>query len=406
MSSDILTIGLLGHSANSDNLGVGALTVAQIAIVEAAARRLGLPVRFIIFGWRDPRPPYVSGANIEILAFRARELLKPSGMYRHLRRCDLVLDIGAGDSFADIYGAMRFMKILVPKLLTVAAGRPLILSPQTMGPFKRWWTRRLALHALARAREVFTRDTLSTRFLGEIGFRGTVKESTDVALRLPFAAPAAREPGRVRVGINVSGLLFNGGYTRGNMFGLAADYPALMRALIGDMQARGAEVHLVGHVISVNHVVEDDYRVSETLAAEFPGTVLAPCFSSPSEAKHYIATLDFFMGARMHACIAAFSSGVPVVPMAYSRKFAGLFGTLGYDVTVDCRTETAEAIREKVAAGFDQRAALRARIADCVAEGERRLARYDAALDRCLAETAAGRGMAPAVPMAAPEARA
>lgn len=403
MPSDCLTIGLLGHSANSDNLGVGALTVAQIAIVKAAAARIGVPVRFVIFGWRDPRPPYVAGPDIEILSLRARELLKPNGMYKHLRRCDIVLDIGAGDSFADIYGAVRFLKILIPKLLTTAARRPLILSPQTMGPFQRGWARRLALVALARAREVFTRDALSTRFLAEIGFKGTVKEATDVALRLPFTSPSARPPGPVRVGINVSGLLFNGGYTRGNMFGLAADYPALMRALVGDMRARGAEVHLVGHVISDNHVVEDDYRVCEALAAEFPGTVLAPRFASPSEAKSYIATLDFFMGARMHACIAAFSSGVPVVPMAYSRKFAGFFGTLGYDLTVDCQTETAEAIREKVAQGFEAREALRARIADCLAEGQRRLARYDAALDACLAEVVASRGIAAASPQIVPE---
>ena len=32
----------------------------------------------------------------------------------------------------------------------------------------------------------------------------------------------------------------------------------------------------------------------------------------------------------MHACIGAFSSGTPVVPIAYSRKFGGLFGLLGY----------------------------------------------------------------------------
>ena len=31
-----------------------------------------------------------------------------------------------------------------------------------------------------------------------------------------------------------------------------------------------------------------------------------------------------------------------MVPMAYSRKFGGLFGTLGYDMLADLRTETTE----------------------------------------------------------------
>jgi len=45
------------------------------------------------------------------------------------------------------------------------------------------------------------------------------------------------------------------------------------------------------------------------------------------------------MGARMHATIAAFSAGVPVVPMAYSRKFNGLFEeTLSYPHIVDMKS--------------------------------------------------------------------
>ena len=149
--------------------------------------------------------------------------------------------------------------------------------------------------------------------------------------------PPPRDGGPVRVGLNVSGLLMNGGYTGKNMFGLTTDYPALIREILRRFTAmEGVETHLVGHVISESQPVEDDFRASEALAEEFPGAVLAPRFASPSEAKSYIAGMDFFMGARMHACIAAFSSGVPVIPMAYSRKFAGLFGTLGYERTVDC----------------------------------------------------------------------
>jgi len=61
-----------------------------------------------------------------------------------------------------------------------------------------------------------------------------------------------------------------------------------------------------------------------------------PSFKDPIEAKTAIAEMDLFMGARMHACIAAISSGVPVIPMAYSRKFGGLFGALNYHHTLDC----------------------------------------------------------------------
>lgn len=382
-----LTVGLMWHSAASDNLGVGALTVSQIAIVEAVAVQIGRPVRFVILGWKEASEPYVTGPNIRAGQLRTRDLLNPKGFLAMVRECDLVLDIGAGDSFSDIYGTNRFLKYIAAKMTVHAAGRPLIVSPQTIGPFKRPWVRRLALASLHRSAAVFARDALSIDFLRSTGFKDPVQLASDVALRLPYTPPAPRAAeGPVRVGINVSGLLMNGGYTGANMFGLTVDYPGLMRRIIARFAAEsGCEVHLVPHVISERMPVEDDWRASQALQAEIPGRiVLAPKFATPSQAKSYIAGLDFFMGARMHACIAAFSSGVPVVPMAYSRKFGGLFDALGYGYTVDCTKEDAQAIEDKILAHFRDRDILRQDGAAALALGQQRLSVYEAELTRQL----------------------
>jgi len=50
---------------------------------------------------------------------------------------------------------------------------------------------------------------------------------------------------------------------------------------------------------------------------------------SPSEIKYIIGSCDFFIGARMHACIAALSQGIPAVAIAYSDKFTGVMQTVG-----------------------------------------------------------------------------
>jgi hypothetical protein len=63
-------IGLLWHSMNSDNLGVGALTLAHIAILERAAAAAGLAPRFVVIGWRDPRPFYVDRPDVEVVQMR------------------------------------------------------------------------------------------------------------------------------------------------------------------------------------------------------------------------------------------------------------------------------------------------------------------------------------------------
>ena len=51
--------------------------------------------------------------------------------------------------------------------------------------------------------------------------------------------------------------------------------------------------------------------------------------------KNYISKMDFFIGARMHATIGALSSGVPVIPFSYSRKFEGLFNSIDYPFVIE-----------------------------------------------------------------------
>lgn len=375
-----MTLALLWHSMNSDNLGVGALTLSNAEILRAAAAKAGVTPHFIAMSWQDPRPDYGTWDDIENLHFRTRHIPGPSGpLAEGLRRADMVIDIGGGDSFTDIYGPKRFFTIWATKLHAIRMGKPLILSPQTVGPFDTRYARPLARWAMNKSRLVVSRDAPTTAFLSELGVRqDQVLEATDVAMRLPYDPPAPRDgAGPIKVGLNVSGLLFNGGYTQSNQFGLKSDYPALIRRIIALFHARDdVEVHLVGHVQSREIAVEDDHRVNEALAAEFSGTIVSPFFTSPIEAKTYIAGLDFFMGARMHATIAAFSARVPVIPMAYSRKFAGVFGTLGYARGVDCKNDGADEIMAAIEAGFADRAQLRAEIDAALVQVDARLDRY------------------------------
>lgn len=359
MSNRTLQIGLLWHSVHSENLGVTALTFSNIAIIERVAAEHDIKVKFVILGWRDPGEPQLRAANLTVFPMRAKDLVRPDRLYAQCRACDLILDISAGDSFADIYGVRRFIFNALAKSAAVLSRRPLILPPQTVGPFGRWWTRQVAKALMRCCRVILTRDSLSTDYCRALGLKDVV-EATDVAFMLPFDRQTRDAKAPVKVGINLSGLLFNGGYSRDNMFSLRTDYPVLARSLVSRFLAAGdCEVHLVSHVITDRSQVEDDYRVATLLAGEFPGVKVAPRFRTPVEAKSYISGLDFFCGSRMHACIAAFSSGVPVVPIAYSRKFAGLFGSLGYDAVTDCRTQTAPEIADVVLAGYQNRTALK-----------------------------------------------
>ncbi len=376
----VIRIGLAWQSITSSNLGVGALGLSQIGVARAAAARCGRELQFFEFchSERDPQRAIECGIRLADPLSPKRMLLSRSAALAQISACDLMLDIGAGDSFTDIYGPKRFMLLSFLKWCCLHVGTPLVMSPQTIGPFDSGWTRMIASSLMRRARRIFARDTLSMDYLRGEGIEANAEEAADVAFRLPFERQVAPADGRIHVGLNVSGLLYNGGYTGGNQFGLTVDYRDLIDQLVERLHSRDDVVlHLVGHVNSRELAVEDDYRICEQLVERFPRIVLAPRFETPSAAKGYISGLHFFTGARMHACIGAFSSGVPVVPMAYSRKFNGLFQSLGYTALADLRHgDTATALRQ-VTDGLATREALSAQVAAGNVLAQRKLQRYE-----------------------------
>jgi colanic acid/amylovoran biosynthesis protein len=370
----MVRVGLLWHSVNSENLGVGALTVSNIAIVEKVAAELNQKVSFTILGWTDRNPTQLDRHNVFIYKMRARDLIRPHGLYSRVRECDFVLDISAGDSFADIYGSRRFVFNTLSKMVVFLARKPLILSPQTIGPFKQVWTKYVAYLLMRFSTAVITRDGLSTEYVKQFKFTH-VSEATDVAFRLPYEISLKPKVKRIKVGINLSGWLFIGGQNQDNMVVLKSDYPVFVRSLVSHFaKLEECEVHLISHVIGGT---QDDYRASLQLGEEFPGAIVAPRFTDPSAVKSYISGMDFFCGSRMHACIAAFSSGVPVVPIAYSRKFSGLFGSLGYHESTDLLTQTGSEILEHVIAGYNDRESLKQKVTRSLEAVDAKLAKYE-----------------------------
>lgn len=385
MNAKPLIVGVAWQTIASDNLGVRALAESNMAIAKRAAERAGRAMRFIEFCPTNGELPVNHGYD---LTFADRLSIKgmltgKSRYFQTLRSCDVVLDMGAGDSFSDIYGEKHFFFLALSKFLALAAQRVLVLSPQTIGPFERTWCRKVAGRLMRRAGRVFTRDALSQAYLTDQGLAANAQQVTDVAFRLPYKAQELAPTSKVRVGLNVSGLLYNGGYTRNNQFGLKLDYKEFIEHLLARLTSRpDTEIHLVAHVLSESLPVEDDYAVLLKLRERFPQVIVAPRFNAAGEAKSYIAAMDFFTGARMHACIAAFSAGVPVVPQAYSRKFNGLFNSLGYMHVADLKTEDGEQAIAKILRGLEARKSLCDEVVRGNALAQERLQHYENYLAR------------------------
>jgi len=378
-----ITLGMLWHAANSGNLGVGALTVSNLVIARAAAAAAGLTPHFKIMGFVDPGLPiYVGGPDIEIVPLGGRAMLPGGAYWRSLDDVDCALDIGGGDSFTDIYPTKRFAYIWLTKQIALWKRTPLVFSPQTIGPFSRQPQTALAAGNMRKAELIVARDPMSFDVAKQMAPGKPLLQAVDVAFALPYDKRPRAAAGPLEVGVNVSALLFNGGHTGRNEFGLQVDYAAYSRALIQALLAMSdVRVNLVSHVYSDAEPHEDDFRTAEQLKAEFPALHLAPKFASPSDAKSYISGLDFLVAGRMHACIAAYSSGVPVVPVAYSRKFTGLFeGVLDYRHIVPVTGLTTEEAVSFTLQRLDQREGLRAEIAAGMTKVDGLLGAYREAL--------------------------
>ena len=359
----MITVGLLWHSFSSDNLGVGALSVSQILLLEKIAARNGIEVTYKIVGTRGDKHylPTEIHSKTETLRFSPANLINPRISFLKLfSNCDFVIDIGEGDSFTDIYGFVRFFKLALSKFIVLISGTPLIHAPQTIGPFESPLARMVANILLRKSTKVFTRDGLSTEYLRNHSLTKDVTEASDVAFMLPFRRGILEnENGRINIGLNVSGLLFNGGYTGKNQFGLMSNYQDTIAELVDTLHATDAyNIYLVPHVISDTFQSEDDYRTNIEIQKARPFLKLAPKFSCPAEAKSFISGLDLLIGSRMHATIAAISSGVPSLPIAYSRKFAGLLSSIGYTCNAEAKNLTTTEIKAVMLATLDNLDAL------------------------------------------------
>lgn len=342
-------VGLIFHSFQSENLGVGAFTVCNVSMIGKAIEANGGSPVFHVIGARGhldysdsvPWPSDFTNVGNKALT------LPTSDLHRVIRKCDIFFDIGAGDGYSDLYKTKRLVRSVACKLLAARTGKPLILSPQTIGPFVTKSGTFIGKTGLRASQKIFARDAQSFDVLVKMGLEPRSTLTTDLAFALPFEKPASKKAaeqlagGGLEIGLNVSGFLFDLAKVGTGRVKLALDYASYTRRLIERLLAdeRVARLHIVPHVRAPHFPGDDDGAAAAQLAKEYPELVIAPDFESPSAAKSYIAALDLFMGARMHSTIAALSSDTAVLPLAYSRKFNGLYESLEYPYLVDMVNE-------------------------------------------------------------------
>lgn len=367
-------LGLIWANPYSGNRGVGALTYSILYLLQEIAREKQISFQYYIIGTASNKSDRdaISIFN-DTIYFQNLRCIIPIGIrgilksivfykdYHKYSKLDFVLDISEGDSFTDIYGEERFSNINSTKKTFIKKQIPQLLLPQTIGPFNNPVLKKEAVDTIEHCTVVLARDKQSFTFLQQETDQKYIDEVIDVAFFMPFERKKFSTD-FIHVGLNISALIWNGGYTQNNQFDLQVDYHQLIHSIVRYfLSLDGVKLHLVSHVVDINKNVENDYAVCTNLFEDYQAEnlVLAPFFLTPIAAKNYIAGFDFFAGARMHATIAAFSSGVPVFPMAYSRKFNGLFlDTLSYPFMGDMLVQNTDEIFENIKKAYNRKTEL------------------------------------------------
>ncbi|MEP6389964.1 MAG: polysaccharide pyruvyl transferase family protein [Halioglobus sp.] len=393
MSQTQLSACVFGASPGTGNQGVNALCFSTLeAMAQRGCNDLHVfdygqatrPARFgelqytlhgISVGKRLWRSNHLGTARLAVMAgFHAHSVV------RTVANADLVLDVSGGDSFTDLYGGARFRNIVAPKQIALRVGKPLVLLPQTFGPFTSDANRRIAGDLIAGASLAYARDPDSyARLQDLLGDRfdpSVHRQGVDLAFGLRARKCAHLEPNvmealtakgkRPIIGLNISGLVANQPTAAATRFGLTCDYPALIRQLMMRLlDETDAQLIIVPHVHAPTGHYESDLDASRALVQSLTGRHAAAAKDritivnqelDACELKWLIAKCDWFCGTRMHATIAALSSGVPTVALAYSLKTRGVFDTCAMaSSSIDMRSEVNASALDQVMSLWQQR---------------------------------------------------
>lgn len=400
-----MKVGILGATLETPNLGVSTLATGAVSCflnafpgadvffldyarqgntrkVAAGKSWVNVPLINMRFSKRFWLPNNIVVLLLAAILFR----LIPSGSLRRwvlgrnkclaeIESAELFAAVSGGDSFSDIYGLARFLYTALPQILLLILGKRLILLPQTYGPFHRRSTRLMARWIVKHAEQSWCRDPNSLAKLmnvsashprwGDRAFAydmGFAVEPIPPAQLLIEGLPTPRRKDPGLIGINVSGLLFQGGYTGRNEFGLRSDYRSVTYVLIRALlEHAGTQLLLVPHVLGTGDQGESDLlaceQLYESLRSHYPDRIgILRGSYSPSEMRYLVGLCSFFIGARMHACIAAIAQGVPAVSIAYSDKFLGVMKTIGVErLVADARRMSYRQILETFESAWESR---------------------------------------------------
>jgi polysaccharide pyruvyl transferase WcaK-like protein len=365
-----------GLNLNDNNRGTAALGYGAFTFLNKYHNINGLrPVRIFIFikPWKLRfRKPKKETLNVGDKAVVLRDfhiwffdywifknvpfLAKLTKTDRILKKVNFAAAINGGDGFSDIYGTETFEHRLFITRLAIKKKIPLIILPQTLGPFKNNSNLKTAKAILKYASKIYVRDDkfISTLSSWQIPFELTKDLSYYMK---PEKVDIEIESGAI--GLNISGLCYSNEFK--DLSGQFDLYPSLIFLIINNFQKKNKHIYLISHSYNYDNpeFANDDLQASRDVYNKLRDKtnihLVDRNLTSP-QTKYAISQCSFFIGTRMHACFAAIFTKVPVFGLGYSYKYEGSFRHMGlennYMSVLNIKKEQIDEIISKINAKY------------------------------------------------------
>lgn len=302
------------------------------------------------------------------------------GPFRAYHEHDLLIDL-SGISFTDdrtLSGLLINSLWLMP---AVAMGKPWMKASQAMGPFTKPWTYWTSRFFLARAEALVARGQKSAQFVRELLPQRTIYELPDVAFVLPPASQNEVDQTLSNAGIDVQRpFCVVGPSFVVNMKVSKSDGPetySKLMATVADelVTLTGEQVLLVPHARASAVSPLDDLDVCENTLQFCQSSTNVRVLRDHVSAtilKGIIARAEVAVGSRFHFMVAAMSSGVPGLAVAWSHKYLEMMQMVGQDrFAIQHDSLTPEALVPYVRELWSERAKIRAEIGEYLPEVKR-----------------------------------
>jgi polysaccharide pyruvyl transferase WcaK-like protein len=289
------------------------------------------------------------------IRFKLRPFYRPL-VTRHLKESDIIVSC-SDENFKEgalllplnIYWILTWWPMLTARTLEVLVarffGKPIVMFPNSVGPFRTLISRFIARLALNSFSIILTRDSISYETVRSLGIRSPRLLTYDTALLFnPMFRKAPIDLSSPTIGVAAG------------VYSHSVSSDEVERYIVSHAEALDETIEKYGvNIVFLPHYVSglenDDFEISERIVSKMRHKSQARIIRTKTaeEFKSLLEQADMVISSKMHPAVLATSAYIPTLCIAYDHKQLGFFESLGLsNCVISLREVTSKRLSLKI----------------------------------------------------------